>query len=159
MGVLGNGHLVTCSNEDTKENTVRIWNTSTGQVVKSIPTKSRSSRSLLVLSNQSIAIGCQDGRIKIIDSSKSDDQAATILRHGQDVFSLLQLPNSYLVSSGSSGIAYNDIKIWNLENGRLVQSIFTGQSIINSISYHPASNLISSGSSDKSVKVWQLSYD
>ena len=159
MGVLSNGHLVTCSNEDTKDNTIRVWNTTSGRLAASIQLSSRNARSLLVLSSQQVAVGCQDGTIKVIDIKKSDDSEATVMRHGANVFSLVQLSNGNLASSGSSGPTISDIKIWNLEYGCLVQSITTSQGAISSIDFFPRKKFIASGSIDKSVKLWRLDYE
>ena len=158
LGLLTNGHLVTCSDEDDQDNTIRIWDPKTGSIVKSIETKARSARSLLVLSSGQLAVGFQDGTIRFFEPDECQSSQPASLNHGYSVVALGQLENGYLVSAGQV-FSLSSIKIWNLDKHSLVQQISTGLDEIFSLSISFAKKLICIGSTGSSIQVLSLKYD
>ena len=49
------------------------------------------------------------------------------------------------------------LKIWELETGKLVKSLQGHEDEINSVKFSPNGECIISGSSDKKVKIWNMS--
>ena len=165
FSVLSNGCLVACSrdNEDQEESTMRVWRSTDGQLVRTIPTGHRAVWQVLALSNGQIAIGTEAGAIKIIDLD--DDKKSRVKEdaYGQGVSCLLQLSNGDLVSAGidkGSSREIHSIKVWGLIDLSLLQLIRTSHSEkITSLSVSSNEALMASGSRDKTIKLWPLTHN
>ena len=159
LGLLSNGHLVTCSDEADQDNTIRVLDTTAGTIVKSIDTKARNACSLLVLSNDRIAVGYhQDATIRIFEPSEDQSPEPIELDHQDIVLAFAQLPNGYLVSAERKRYS-TLLNIWNLESKRLVQQSSLGEGVVRSLSISADKMLVSGGFYDnKLMKVWPLKY-
>ena len=135
FGVLSNDFLATCSRdkEGKEESVLMVHDPSRWQEdqVYSNWTE-RCVRSLLVLSNDQVAIGFENGSIKIFDLNGGETRAID-RAHESGVTSLFQLSNGNLVSSGWDKGKVT-IKMWNLADLSLLQTIQTDhENIIQSI--------------------------
>ena len=153
FGVLPNDFLVTCSRGG--EGVLKMHDSNNVQRPKIIPTGQKDAFSLLVLSSDQVVLGFKNGSIKIFDleggESKAIDQA-----HGSDVYSLFQLSNRQLISAGLDD-KRRTIKIWNLADLSLLQSIVTDHSYsIQSIDVSKDEAFLATGSGDKSIKIWPI---
>ena len=101
FGVLSNDFLVTCSRDrrDEEECVLMVHDPTDGEKTKSISTGQKDASSLLVLSNDQVAIGFLNGSIKIFDLDGGKTRAID-RAHESCVRSLFQLSNGDLVSSG-----------------------------------------------------------
>lgn len=73
-------------------------------------------RSLIVLKNSNFAFA-SGKTIRILDG-KTGDLIRTIVNNSTDVYSIAELPNGLLASSGET-----QIKIWNVTNGKLIRTL------------------------------------
>jgi WD40 repeat protein len=74
------------------------------------------------------------------------------LKHNSPVNCARYLPDGkYLVSSSDDGI----VKIWNAENGSLLQTLIGHTSAIKCISYSPDGQYLASVSWNNTVKIWE----
>ena len=160
LGVLANETLVTCSAERVAEtSTLRLWNPSDGQLIKSVSVDIKSVYAFLVLLDDQVALGSLDGRIKIIDLKEGIEVASTAGEDDCDsIYSLAQLPNGSLVSF----CCKNDepkINIWSINGGlnHLVQIVTTDHtSTIYSLTISHDETLLVSGSFNGSIKLWPI---
>ena len=155
LGVLSNGDLVSCSCETNQPSYIRIWNPNDGRLVHSVSTDSKCAQTLLVLSNDDIAVGFGDGRIKLINLNSISKSKTLTSCHAGGVFSLAELIDGRLMSGGSD--LDSTIKIWDSNDGRLIKTIPTGHTKrVLSLTISHSGEMVASGSSDKSIKMWSL---
>ena len=166
IGVLSNDFLVTCSHDKDLEveSTLRVWNPRDGRLVKSLPTGLGEGLTLLVLSNDQVAIGAKrsgSAAIRIIDLEGNSKTRTQERAHNLDVSCLVQLSNDNLVSSGTDGGLSSyiySIKVWRIFDLSLLQHIPTDHSgWIWSLSVSPDETMVASGSQDKTIKLWPIS--
>ncbi|MFM6372457.1 MAG: WD40 repeat domain-containing protein, partial [Dolichospermum sp.] len=78
----------------------------------------------------------------------------TITGHSISVYSLAYSPDGQTLASGSSD---KTIKLWNARTGNLLQTLTGHSSGVLSLAYSPdGQTLASSGSGDKTIKIWRL---
>ena len=157
LNILPNGDLVTCSNEIDADNKIKIWRIQTGQVVKEITTNSKGARSLLALPDGRLAVGFQHGDIRLIEIEDDIEPKRIVIKNEGDTWGLKLLPCGYLLSTG----LYRDrtMRIWNLANGKLVQSINLGHNDgVMTVAIKSDGKTMVTGSQDKTVKLWSLSF-
>ena len=165
FGVLSNDHLVACSRgRDNKEESVMtVWDPKEERLVKSLQTGLNEVLTLLVLSNDQVAIGTEgrNGTIKIIDLNDPSKTRTKEEAHDYEVFCLQQLSNHSLVSSGGdvgSPSAMRSIKVWSISDLSLLQHIQTDHSDwIVSLSISQDETTLASGSHDQTIKLWPIS--
>ena len=130
FGILSNDFLATCSRdeydkeESREECVLMVHDPANGKKTKSIPTGEKEAWSLLVLSNDQVAIGFMDGLIKIFDLNGGETRTIEAAARESYVSSLFQLSNGNLVSF-STDEDTTTIKMWNLADLSLLQSIDT----------------------------------
>ena len=157
LGLLSNGLLVSLSNEKpAKENSyVKVWDPKTVMLVKSFSTQSKGGTSLLVLSDDRLAVGFQDGNIKLLDVETESILLTMQTCQLGRVLSMIELPNGHLVSCGSKRDA--TINIWDLDANELVESFHTGHSSdVWTLSLSSDAKFLASGSGDQKIKIWSL---
>ena len=162
IGVLSNDFLVTCSGDEDDElkGILQVWDSNDGKLVKTLSHWLSSLWTVVVLSNDQVGIGSGDGTIKIIDLEDDSKTRIKVEAHDGEVTCLLQLPNGNLVSAGideeASSSNYS-IKVWNISNFTLLQSINTGHSVhIYSMSINKDGTLLATASKDQTIKLWPM---
>ena len=162
FGVLSNDCLVTCScdQDDKEESTLRVWDSKNGQLLKSLPTGQTRVLTVLVLFIQQVAIGSYRGTIKIIDLEDGQKSMIQEKAHGNGVTCLLQSSNGNIISSGIDTVSLSpvvSIKVWNVSNLSLLQSISTKHSFsVYSMAISKDETWLASGSLDQTIKIWPL---
>ena len=157
FGVLSNDFLVTCSCAAEYESVLVVQNhkKANRNKIKYIPTGQDGASSLLVLSNDQVAIGFENGSIKIFDL-KGGETRTIYQAHGSDISFLFQLSNENLVSSGCDG-EKKTMKMWNLADLSLLQSIQTDhESSIDSIDISKDEAFLATDSWDNTIKIWPI---
>ena len=160
FGVLSNDFLVTCSND---RHLLMVHDPTDGKKIKSVQTEQGGAQSLLVLSNNQVAIGFNDRSIRIYDLEGGETRAVDrsrksngLLLDENPVTSLFQLSNGNLVSSGKDGDNVT-IKVWNLADLSLLQRIETDhRHLITSMGVSMDETFLATGSMDLSVKIWPI---
>ena len=159
FGTLSNDLLVACSHgANVKENILRVWNPNDGQLVKSLLTGLDATGTVLVLSNDQIAIGALNGTIKIVDS-KDESKTRTLEKaHDIGITCILQLSNDNLVSAGRDEkrcFHFESIKVWSFADLSLLQHLKTYLAdLINSMSVSKDETFLDQ---DKTIKLWPIS--
>ena len=104
LQLVSNGNLLSCSDDKT----VKLWQIETGKMLKSIEFNYQV-YCMRVLNKNLLAIGLQNGKIKIYDLSKKET-VKTIRAHSKYLYRLNVLSNGNLLSGSYNG----EIKLWKI---------------------------------------------
>ena len=111
---------------------------------------------MLLLSNDQVALGFERiGTIKIIDINDQSLSRIKERAHDEWVSSFAQFSNGNLASSGRDGSNWN-IKVWNLIDWTLLQTINAHSNAMWSLSISADERLLASGSNDNIIKLWPV---
>ena len=152
LRVLPNGNLISSSDDKT----IRIWDTTNGQMLKEWKAHQNDIETLAVVSSNSYIIsGSSDKEIKIWNN---DFQLAHVLReHVSEVQALVVISNDddnddFQLASGSDDTS---IKIWNITTGHSIHTLVGHSKSVQDLVMLNGKYLIS-GSDDQSIKIWEL---
>ncbi|WP_448267950.1 WD40 domain-containing protein [Nostoc sp. DSM 114159] len=136
------------------DNTIKIWDVSSGQLLKSLTSHSSTVRSVAYSPNgQQLASASDDKTIKIWDVS-SGQLLKTLTGHSSTVISVAYSPNGQQLASASFD---KTIKIWNVSSGQLLKSLTGHSSTVYSVTYSPNGQQLASASFDNTIKIWDVS--
>ena len=141
--LLPNGLMASAS----PDNNVKIWNTKTWSLIRNYTEHTDSTYGLEYILNDKIASGSYTINIWKI----STGQTLKIINVGYLVLALQLLTNGLLASGDSSGL----VKLWNVTNGELVQTLqgHTGNVndlvLINDL-------VLASSSDDRTIRLWNI---
>ncbi|MEH2048127.1 nSTAND1 domain-containing NTPase, partial [Nostoc sp.] len=145
-----NGHQLASASDD---NTIKIWDVSSGKLLKSLTGHSKEVNSVAYSPNgQQLASASRDNTIKIWDVS-SQKIIKTLTGHSNEVKSVAYSPNGHQLASSSRD---NTIKIWDVSSGKLLKSLTGHSKEVNSIAYSPNGQQLASASADKTIKIWDV---
>ena len=140
---------------------MRMWDPKDGRILKSFSIDLGTVRVVFVLSDDRIAIGSENGTIRIVDLIGDEEIMTKEKAHDFGVYALLQTSNIYLVSAGqdrNSSVLFNSIKLWNTFDMSLLQNIRTDHSeLIRSLCISEDNKLLASSSDDQTIKIWPIS--
>ena len=132
---------------------LRVWNPNDGQMVKSRSTGLTEAESILVLFDGQVALGFQNGDLRVIDFYAVADVKITKWKaHERHVSAIFQFLSGQLLSSGQDEILYTTLKLWDMRDLSLLQQIRTGRSLFCSFALSRDGKLLASGLRDASIK-------
>ena len=135
----------------SKNGKIIIWNTTNWTISQVLTEHTLMVNRLSKLSNENLVSVSNDYKIKIWDL-KSDDSSMT-LNTGGAINSLAILTDEIIITGGTSdGL----IKIWNITNTSLENTLQGHTGIVNSLLLLDNGNLASGGYGDFSVRVWNI---
>ena len=157
LGVLSNAFLVTCSDsfgsDKERDGLIRIWNPVNGSLVKVVSTHSKNARSLFVLANDLVAVGFEDGTIKLVNLVNDSESKLFLATHEGPVSALAQLKNGKILSGGGSSI-----RVWNPESGSVAGTMPNAHmGDILTLVVSPDGKLVATGGCDRLIRVWPVS--
>lgn len=147
--------------------TIKIWDLSTNQVIKTLEGHQGSIRALAVSPDgRTLVSGSTDGTVRVWDL-KTLTLQHTLIGHTDLVRTVAISPDGQLIASGSWD---KTIKLWglspqqkaHLENHyqsnspQLIGTLTGHQEYINSIAFTPNGQMLISGSDDNKIKIWEL---
>nr|MDZ8288500.1 ribosome assembly protein 4 [Nostoc sp. ChiSLP01] len=136
------------------DNTIKIWDFSSGQLLKTLTGHSDRVISVAYSSNgQQLASASDDKTIKIWNVSNSQ-LLKTLTGHSSSVNSVAYSPSGQQLASASDD---KTIKIWDVSSGQLLKTLTGHSSTVNSVAYSPNGQHLASASSDKTIKIWDVS--
>jgi WD40 repeat protein len=139
------------------DGTVRVWNLSTGEKLKTLEGHSKNVNSVAFSPDSScIVSGSDDKTVQVWDAS-SGEHLKTLEGHSTGrVTSVAFSPDGRRIVSGS----YNStVRVWDASSGKLLKTLRVGGHsswvlTVLSVAFSPDGRRIVSGSNDNTVRVW-----
>ncbi|MEH2436138.1 MAG: ribosome assembly protein 4, partial [Nostoc sp.] len=138
------------------DNTIRLWDVSTGKAIKTLTGHSNSVISVgFSPDGKTLASGSGDNTIKLWDVS-TGKAIRTLTGHSSSVNSVGFSPDGKTLASGSFD---KTIKLWDVSTGKAIKTLTGHSSSVISVGFSPDGKTLASGSDDKTVILWDLNFD
>ena len=134
------------------DNTIKIWNLNTGELIDTYHDKSRVQVVSLAPSRQILFSGHDDKTIKIWNLSLGVVEN-TLIGHSDWIRCLAISLDGKIIASGSRD---KTIKIWNLETCETLYTLTGHRGTVLAIAISPDGKTLASGSADNSIKLWNI---
>lgn len=136
------------------DQTLRLWNTSTGECLKTLQGHAERIRSVAFSpQGHTIASGSDDCTVKLWDTS-TGECIRTMQGHTDWVFSVTFSPQGHILVSGDRD---RTIRCWDVSTGRVLHTLQGHTSCIRTVAFSPNGQTFVSGSDDCMVKIWDVS--
>ena len=145
-----NGTRLASASDD---NTVRLWNTETGEEVAVLKGHTGSVTGVAYSPDENrLVSSSRDGTIKLWDS-QTHVETATLTGHQGTVYRVAFSPDgSCLASAGYD----NTVKLWDVETGSEIRT-FTGHTgLVRTVAFDQAGKRLVSGGYDTKIRVWDV---
>ncbi len=137
------------------DNTIKIWNLSNGQVIRTFNGHSSSVWSVAISSDGKTLASVDSKNIIKIWNLSNGQVIRTLKGHYAVVYSVAISPDGRTLVSGSDN---NTIKILNLSNGQVIRTLKGHSSSVNSVAISPDGKILASVDDGKNIiKIWNLS--
>jgi WD40 repeat protein len=147
---------ITGGNSQGLDHRVRLWSTSTGDVVaQSAEFGSDTWDMAIGPKGDSIAVGLHNGVLTLL-SLPELHQIQTFSHAGQ-VNSVAYSPDGMYIAAGVAESEGGVIYLWNVDQGVLVRRSWAHPFSVPSLAFSPNGQYLASGAVDRSVKIWQIS--
>lgn len=138
----------------SKDNTIKLWNRSTGEEIRTLTGHSNAVNSLAFSSDgQTLVSGSEDGTLKIWNLG-TGQQVQSQTGDRNFVRAVAIAPDDRTIASGSA--EDTNIKIWNAQSGELIRTLTGHRDYVNAVAIARDGKTVVSGSTDKSLKIWNL---
>jgi WD40 repeat protein/serine/threonine protein kinase len=133
------------------DETVRIWDSATGQELFSLKHAGVTSVAFSP-DGQRLASGSSDGTVKLWDSA-TGQELFSLKGHAEGVWSVAFSPDGQRLASGS---ADQTVRIWDSATGKELFSLKGHAGQICSVAFSPDGQRLASGSWDNTVRLWDI---
>lgn len=155
IAVLSNDNIATCIFDPDWLSEVRIWDSKDGELVKSVSTGYNEIACMLLTFNDQVALATACGSIVLLDLA-GDGEAQ--VREGEVescIRDLAKLSKGYLLSSGINSSSTPEVKVWDLRDLSLIQTVIIDESCeIYEMSVSPDEKLLTGCGLYNSIKIW-----
>jgi WD40 repeat protein len=135
------------------DNTVRIWDLASGQLVRTLEGHSGGVDTVAVSrDNKVIVSGSRDRTVRIWELA-SGRLVRTLEGHSHWVSGVAVTSDNRMIVSGSSD---KTVRIWDLASGQLVRSLEGHTEMVDAVALTPDNRFVLSGGKDGIVRVWEL---
>ena len=142
------GKVIASGSED---NTIRLWNAQSGQLINTIKGHEGSVYTLnFSPDGKVIASGSEDSTIRLWNA-QSGQLINTLEGHENLVNTLNFSPDGKVIASGSFD---NTIRLWNAQSGQLINTLKGHELSVNTLNFSPDGKVIASGSEDNTIRLW-----
>lgn len=125
---------------------IRTWNLETAQITHTFPKHSNTITGLAITPNGQTLISGSNDQTIIVGTNYT-------LKHSTLVMCLAVSSDGKLLVSGSYD---GEIKLWDLDTGKLINTLKEHTASILSVAISVDGQIIASGSEDKTIKIWNL---
>jgi WD40 repeat protein len=134
------------------DRTAKIWDVSTGQMVRNLPAQSHVLSVAYHPNGWLLAAGNEDGTIVLWDV-RSGHTSRTLRTHGQGVLSIAFSRDGRWLAAGSG----NRASIWNTATWKAGNELRGHRGHVNSLAFSPDGKTLATASSDGTVRLWDTS--
>ena len=138
----------------SKDKTLRLWNTDTGQPVGAPLTGHTESVNSVAFSpdGHRIVSGSKDKTLRLWNTDTGQPVGAPLTGHTESVNSVAFSPDGHRIVSGSDD---KTLRLWNTDTGQPVGAPLTGHTgAVASVAFSPDGHRIVSGSRDDTLRLW-----
>jgi WD40 repeat protein len=136
------------------DNTVRLWDTSTGQPLATLKGHEDSVTSVAFSPDgRTLASGSYDNTVRLWDVS-TRQPLATLKGHGTYVNSVAFSPDGRTLATGSDDKA---VSLWNISTRQPLAPLSGHEDSVLSVAFSPDGRTLASGSADDTMRLWDLS--
>lgn len=121
--------------------TVKLWETTTGQVVRTIP---HAGELAMTPDGQTLATGSVDG-VRLWESATGRE----LFPRAGDVHTIAVSPDGATVATGGA-----TTRLWDARTGKMRQSLILHRGSVNGVAFSPDGTILATGSSDGTVRLW-----
>ncbi|KJU84114.1 repeat-containing protein [Candidatus Magnetobacterium bavaricum] len=140
----------------SKDNTLRIWDIATGNLLKTLEGHSSVVSSVAISADdKKIVSGSKDNTVKIWEMA-TGIMIKTLQEHSDDVTSVAISADGMKIVSGSDD---NTVKIWDMPTGSLINNLQGHNGYVKSVAISPDGTKIVSASSDNTLRIWDIVSD
>ncbi|WP_372370901.1 protein kinase [Candidatus Uabimicrobium sp. HlEnr_7] len=133
-----------------KDNSIRIWNTSTGKQTRETFVHTDTITTIAFHPNKNLlASGSYDRSIKLWDLESN--QNAALFGHNDDITQVIVHPSGNFFASGAKD---NNVCIWEIPSGNQKKVLSNHKGAITAIAYNKSGRLLASGSEDNTICIW-----
>src|SRR5258706_4375618 len=137
----------------SQDNTIRIWNTETGECVRTLATLSRPVLCIAASGDgKTLVSGVADLTVRIWDLSTGTHKLLRV--HRLQVFGIAINKRGDIFATGS---ADSTIRIWDVQSGDCLHVLTGHTDVIYSVALSEDASTLISGSADHTVRVWNVS--
>ncbi|TFK97759.1 Quino protein amine dehydrogenase [Pterulicium gracile] len=137
----------------SRDHTVRVWDTATGEQVAKMDGHSNSVHSVSFSPDGTrIVSGSRDHTVRVWDTT-TGEQVAKMDGHNGCVWSVSFSPDGTCIVSGSHD---HTVQVWDTATGEQVAKMDGHSNSVHSVSFSPDGTRIVSGSDDNTVRVWDM---
>ena len=133
------------------DETVRLWNARTGQVLKRLIGHGGDVNSVAFSPDgQTLASGSRDDTVRLWDT-KTGEHLNTLTGHTNSVNSVAFSPDGQTLASGSRD---DTVRLWDTKTGEHLNTLTGHTNSVNSVAFSPDGQTIASGSGDATTRLW-----
>jgi WD40 repeat protein len=154
IGVSPNGAQILSGYSDKS---IKIWEVATGRVIRSFKVKSAAYDTAFSPDGTKFVSGHDDKTVKVWETA-TGRMLSSFVAHSTDIGSVAFSPDGARIASAGHSPDYstdNLVKVWDT-SGRLLKTLEGHQKDVVSIRFSPQGSHIASGSSDGTIKLWDV---
>jgi WD40 repeat protein len=150
IGFARNGNLASVSGDYLRPGEMRVWDSSTGQLIRTYRWPTQEVTGVAFSANGKRLISA-DSQSVIVWDATNDLESRSLRGHKEGVMAAAFSPTgSFLASAGEDWM----LKIWDLRTEELAHDCAGHTATINALVYSPDGRQLATASDDRTVKIW-----